>query len=349
MKSKLLSILAIAAVTASVAAVVAFVQPALGGGGRGGRGRGPVAMTPEQQDLLRKNGVRNATVHDPSTIIKCNDTYYVFYTGNDCPSWQSKDLFTWTNGGPALPSTPPWVSEEVPGFRGGGFWAPDIIKVKDKYLLFYSASAFGVNTSTIGSASNPTLDRNDAAYKWTDEGKVVTSHTNDDFNAIDPAAILDTDGKLWLAFGSFWSGIQLIELDLNTGLRLPGTPMTTIAHWDSIEGSYIYKHDGKYYLFVSMGMCCRGANSTYNTRVGRSDNIKGPYVDKNGKAMLDGGGSPFLATVGNLIGPGHAGIIQVGDKYYYSCHYESTGGGGTLSVRPLTWDAQGWPVPGEAE
>ena len=63
--------------------------------------------------------------------------------------------------------------------------------------------------------------------------------------------------------------------------------------------------------------------------------------------MLLGGGSPFLATVGNLIGPGHAGIIQVGDKFFYSCHYESTGGGGTLSVRPLTWSADGWPVPEE--
>jgi arabinan endo-1,5-alpha-L-arabinosidase len=151
-----------------------------------------------------------------------------------------------------------------------------------------------------------------------------------------------------MSFGSFWSGIQLIELDPNTGLRLPNTPMVKLAHWDSIEGPYIYKREGKYYLFVALGMCCRGANSTYNTRIGRADKITGPYLDKEGKDLLLGGGTPFLATTGNLIGPGHAGIIQVGDKYYYSCHYESTGGGGTLSVRPLTWDADGWPVPGEA-
>jgi arabinan endo-1,5-alpha-L-arabinosidase len=125
--------------------------------------------------------------------------------------------------------------------------------------------------------------------------------------------------------------------------------MTNIAHFDSIEGPYIYKHDGKYFLFVSMGMCCRGAASTYNTRVGRADKITGPYRDKEGKEMLLGGGTPFLATEGSLIGPGHAGIIQVGDKYFYSCHYESTGGGGTFAVRPLTWDAQGWPVPMAAE
>src|ERR1041384_4614421 len=75
------------------------------GGGGGGRGRGrggPVNNSPEQLALLRQNGVRNATVHDPSTIIKCGDDYYTFYTGNNCPSWKSKDLFTWTNDGPAF-------------------------------------------------------------------------------------------------------------------------------------------------------------------------------------------------------------------------------------------------------
>jgi arabinan endo-1,5-alpha-L-arabinosidase len=331
----------LALVSASVLAAVAL--------GQGGPGRGP-APTPAQLELRRQNGIRNANVHDPSTIVECNDEYYLFHTGNNCPSYRSKDLVSWTPGGPAFDAPPTWVQQEVPTFRGGGFWAPDVIKVKNKYMLFFSASAFGVNTSTIGVATNPTLDKNDPAYKWTHGGSVVTSRTNDDYNAIDPALLYDDDGRLWMAFGSFWSGIQLIELDPDTGLRLPNTPMTKIAHWDSIEGPYIYKHDGKYYLFVALGMCCRGANSTYNTRVGRADKITGPYLDKDGKDMLLGGGTPFLATTGNLIGPGHAGIIQVGDKYYYSCHYENTGpGGGTLSVRPLTWDADGWPVPGIPE
>jgi arabinan endo-1,5-alpha-L-arabinosidase len=311
--------------------------------------RGSAPATPELQQLRRTNGIRNATVHDPSTIVNCGDQYWLFYTGNNCPSWHSPDLKNWTAGPAALSATPAWVTREVPAFRGSNFWAPDVIKVKDKFLLFFSASAFGVNTSTIGVASNPTLDRTDPNYKWTDGGKVVTSHANDDFNAIDPAALLDTDGRLYLAFGSFWSGIQLIELDPDKGTRLPNTPMTNIAHFDSIEGAYLYKHDGQYFLFASLGMCCRGSASTYNTRLGRAAKITGPYLDKDGKDMLLGGGSPFLATDGALIGPGHAGIIQVADQYYYSCHYESTGGGGTLAVRPLSWDAQGWPVPAPAD
>lgn len=333
-------LLLITLLTASLLATIALAQ-------RGGAPSTPA--TPEQLQLRKDNGIRNARVHDPSTIVQCGDWYYTFYTGGNCPSWKSKDLLTWTNDGPAFESPPEWVPNEVPGFGGAGFWAPDVIKVKDKYLLYFSASAFGVNTSTIGVATNPTLDKSSPDYHWTQQGKVITSRTNDDFNAIDPAVIYDDDGKLWLAFGSFWSGIQLIECDPATGLRLPNTPLYKIAHWDSIEGAYIYKHDGKYFLFVSQGMCCRGANSTYNTRVGRADKITGPYTDKEGADMLLGGGSPFLATIGNLIGPGHAGIIKIGDKYWYSCHYESTGGGGTLSTRPLSWDAQGWPVPEKAD
>ena len=310
----------------------------------------PAARGGDAQELYRRMGIRNATVHDPSTIVKDKDTYWVFFTGGNVPAYSSKDLINWTRAGPTLPGTANWIRQEVPTFGGNGFWAPDIIRVNDKFLLFYAASAFGLNTSTIGVATSPTLDRTDPAYKWTDGGKVVTSHQDDDFNCIDPAALLDTDGRLWLTFGSFWSGIKLIELDPKTGLRIsPDSPMYSLAHWDSIEASYLYKHDNYYYLFVDLGMCCRGANSTYNMRLGRSTKVTGPYVDKEGKDMLLGGGTPFMQSVGPLIGPGHAGIIQVGDKYFLSCHYENTGGNGTLGIRPLTWSADGWPVLGDAQ
>ncbi|GEL96778.1 hypothetical protein [Cellulomonas terrae] len=32
------------------------------------------------------------------------------------------------------------------------------------------------------------------------------------YNAIDPGGITDADGTPWMAFGSFWGGIQLVEL-----------------------------------------------------------------------------------------------------------------------------------------
>jgi arabinan endo-1,5-alpha-L-arabinosidase len=354
----------------------------------------PEFATPEAAlNSLYKLGNRDATIHDPSTIVKCGDEYWVFYTGNR--SYRSKDLLNWSNG-PAVLSAPlPWFGDAVPGFRGTSFWAPDCLKIGDKYFLYYSISAFGKNTSAIGLVTNPTLDPADPHYAWTDQGMVIKSVATDDFNTIDPAITLDFDGNPWLSFGSFWTGIKLIALDKKTGLRLPNTPIYSIAqnqghatatnegaltdpiNKSQIEASYIYPHDKYYYLFVAWGLCCHGLSNTYNIRVGRSEKITGPYLDKDGKDMLHDGGTLFLGDSGPLldasklptgrggrggrggaippqvhamVGPGHAGILPDGDKFWFSHHYyEATSANGPsfLAIRPLTWDKSGWPVLGE--
>jgi arabinan endo-1,5-alpha-L-arabinosidase len=127
--------------------------------------------------------------------------------------------------------------------------------------------------------------------------------------------------------------------------------MYNLAHWDAIEASYLYHHDQYYYLFASFGMCCRGVNSTYNTRVGRADKITGPYLDKNGKDMLLGGGTLLAATDGPMVGPGQAGIFEENGASWFSCHfYNATANGASqLSIRPLTWSEDGWPVLGKLD
>jgi len=307
----------------------------------------PSTATPEQQEELKRLGSRGALVHDPSTIVKCKDEFWVYCTGRGTPSYHSKDLINWTPG-PLVFTTPPsWVASTVPANRGGiDFWAPDIAFVNGRYLLYYSASTFGKNTSGIGLATNVTLDSSDPKYKWEDMGVVVSSRATDDYNTIDPAIFKDGN-KLWLAFGSFWSGIKMIELDPKTGKRIaPDSPMYSLAHYESIEAAFLTRHKGWYYLFVNWGLCCRGVNSTYNIRVGRSRKPTGPYLDKEGKDMLSGGGTPFLASEGVAIGPGHAGIVNHQRKDWVSFHfYDATRRGmGTLGIRPLKWDRDGWPV-----
>jgi arabinan endo-1,5-alpha-L-arabinosidase len=125
-------------------------------------------------------------------------------------------------------------------------------------------------------------------------------------------------------------------------------PISLLAHSDSIEAPYIYNYGGYYYLFVNWGFCCRGVRSTYSIRVGRSRSITGPYVDKAGVGLRQGGGTPFMDADGLFIGPGHTGILTVGKQDYVSCHfYDATQNGASfLSLRPLTWAADGWPVAG---
>ena len=106
-------------------------------------------------------GSRGVHVHDPSTIVKCKDQFWVFYTGRGIPSFHSQDLLTW-DPGPCLFTNPPsWIRDVLPAHRGTYFWAPDVIQNGARYLLYYSVSTFGKNTSAIGLATNPTLDPSD--------------------------------------------------------------------------------------------------------------------------------------------------------------------------------------------
>jgi arabinan endo-1,5-alpha-L-arabinosidase len=288
---------------------------------------------------------RDRPVHDPSTIVKHNGEYWVFATGRGVASLRSKDLVTWEPGPAVFAEVPKWVTAAVPGNRGH-FWAPDVIRHGGRYLLYYSVSTFGKNTSAIALASNPTLDPADRDYKWTDHGVVVRTGPKDNYNAIDPCVVPGPGDALWLAFGSFWSGIKLVQLDPKTGLRLaPDAPVHALAHKEQIEAVALYRHGGYFYQFVNWGWCCRGVKSTYEIRVGRSRDITGPYRDKDGVDLRKGGGSPVLGTEGRFIGPGHPGVFRDGDRYLLSYHFYDgdRGGRSRLAVRPLEWGEDGWP------
>ena len=297
---------------------------------------------------LEQSASRGITTRDPSSIIKCKDEYWVFYTGRGVPSYHSKDLVTWQKGPAVFNTAPQWIADIVPENRHMSYWAPDISKLGDHYLLYYAVSSMGKITSAIGLASNPTLDPNDPAYHWTDQGFVVRTQQGDDYNAIDPAIFHDCDGSLWLTFGSYWTGIKLIQLDPQTGKRIaPDSKVFSLAYNDSIEASYLCKHDDDYYLFVNWGSCCQGTNSSYNIRIGRSKTITGPYLDKVGSDMLKAGGSEFLPTTnGPLFGPGHAGTLQAEGKDWFTSDFEGDmrmHGKATLAIMTLRWNADGWP------
>lgn len=284
--------------------------------------------------------------HDPSTIVKCKDEYWLFATGRGIASRRSEDLVHWRSGPRVFSDRPAWTAKAVPGNRGR-YWAPDVIRLGNRYLLYYSVSTWGVNTSAIGLATNETLDPEDPGFHWTDRGIVIQTSESDDFNAIDPAVMQGPKGRLWLAIGSFWTGIKLTELDPASGKRIvPDSPVHSLAYHESIEAPMIHHRQGHYYLFVNWGLCARGVNSTYNIRVGRSAHITGPYRDKDGVNMLHDGGSLLLGTERKFIGPGHAGILSEGGRDWLSYHYYdgTRRGAPTLAIRRLHWDAQGWPV-----
>ncbi len=219
------------------------------------------------------------------------------------------------------------------------FWAPDLSYVNGEYRLYYAASSFGTNDSVIGLATTRSLDR----PVWTDRGMVLRTHNGDAVNAIDPDVSRDRAGGLWLSYGSFWDGIRMRRLDPGTGL-LSATDTTehrlASRGGGAIEGPSITYHDGWYYLFVSFDFCCRGVNSDYRTMVGRSRAITGPYADRDGKPLLEGGGTQVLAGYNGFAGPGGGDVY--GDLYVHHYYDAADDGKPKGSVRRIDW-AGGWP------
>lgn len=298
------------------------------------------------------------SVHDP-VVIQEGDTFYLFCTGNGIAVWSSPDLKQWRREDPVFSQAPAWAKEINERFRNH-IWAPDITFRDGQYYLYYSVSAFGKNTSAIGLAVNKTLDKNSPNFNWEDKGIVVRSIPGRDlWNAIDPAIAYDASDRPWMSFGSFWEGIKLVRLE--EGLAKTGSGPSdwyTIAKRErnanvddrsagnaAIEAPFIFKKNGQYYLFVSFDYCCRGANSTYKVVVGRSEQIEGPYLDRDGKSMLEGGGTLVVAGNERWQGVGHNSVYNFQGTDIMLMHgYDGQDEGRSkLLVRQVQWDEGGWP------
>lgn len=285
----------------------------------GSSGEGNISYAPESSDPLATYTLTGNTqpVHDPS-IIRQGSTYYAFTTdviglpaGNDLPIRCSEDKVNWTACGSIFPGTmPAWVVAKVPGIIG--LWAPDISYFNGLYHVYYAGSTLGSQQSVIGLATNTTLNSSDPAYKWVDQGEVLESNPGDDFNAIDPNIFVDTNGSVWMTYGSYWSGIKQRQIDPLTGMLLasnstrynlatrPGVPN------DPIEGASLVHHGNYYYLFVSIDYCCNQnvATDNYKEAVGRATSPNGPFADDMGTAMMNGGGTVLLQSDANWSGTG---------------------------------------------
>lgn len=309
--------------------------------------------------------------HDP-VAIQCDGTWYLFCTGFGIHIFTSEDQESWTFAGQVFDTPPQWALNTVPGYRGHT-WAPDIYYHEGSYYLYYSCSSFGKNDSAIGVAVNKTLNPASPEYKWEDRGCVVRSvGGRDNWNAIDPNLFVDEDGKGWLSFGSFWDGLKLVQLDSTlTRLAEPqvwyplcsrpeGTAEDTSLTDEAIkadprgkafdpgngavEAPFIVKRGEYYYLFASYDLCCRGSKSTYKVVCGRARKVTGPYVDKKGKRLLDGGGTVVVAGNGQYPGVGHCAVVPApdGDKLYFHGYDKKHRYNAHLLVRSLDWTG-GWP------
>jgi arabinan endo-1,5-alpha-L-arabinosidase len=321
----------------------------------------------QAQVPAKNEPITDVPVHDP-VMIRQGNTCYIFATGRGIAVWSSPDRVHWTQEKPVFAAPPAWAVEAVPGFKGH-IWAPDISYFDGLYYLYYSVSAFGKNTSCIGVATNKTLDPGAPEFKWEDHGKVIQSIPRvTNWNAIDPNLITDDAGTPWLVFGSFWDGLKLVKLTpdrLGVAESLDSLPTiasrkpdpnspnppapegnSAEAGGNAIEAPFIFKHDGRYYLFASIDYCCRGAKSNYKMIVGRAAAIAGPYVDRAGLPLAHGGGTILLAGDAKWYGVGHCAVCNFDGVDWLIFHgYDASDehARAKLRIEKLRWTDDGWP------
>ena len=287
------------------------------------------------------NPVIDNNAPDPTVIRAKDGTFYAYSTmqrGN-VPIYKSTDMVNWEFIGGAF------RQGEVPKFvPKANIWAPDINLIEGKYVLYFSMSTWGgeweagIGRAVADSPEGP----------FTDAKLLFQSKEIGVQNSIDPV-VYQEDGRKWLIWGSF-RGIYLTELT-DDGLELIDPSNLMRIAGTAYEGSYILKRKGYYYLFASIGSCCNGVNSTYETVVGRSKSLFGPYVDKQGRKMLENHHEILLTGSDVVKGPGHDSQIITDDKgqdwiYYHGYDMKSIKAGRKMFLERVRW-VDGWPVLGD--
>ncbi len=255
---------------------------------------------------LEKPSRREAA--DP-TIMWFKDRYFLFASKSG-GYWHSKDLLKWEF----------IQTDEIPTEE----YAPTVVAIED--TVFFLASSN--EKSTIYKSADP------MSGKWTVAKEEL------EMPVWDPAFLLDDDNKLYLYWGcSNENPLYGVELDYKNdftfigepkalkypnpeefGWEVPGDYNTIVGQSPWIEGAWVNKHDGRYYLQYS------GPGTEYKSyadAVYVSDNPLGPFEPQKhnpfaykpeGFAAGAGHGSTFEDRYGNYW---HIGTITISQKHMF--------------------------------
>lgn len=296
---------------------------------------------PEAVRTSYTNPISTQSLPDP-TVIRGEDGIFYLYATEDIrnmPVMASKNLIDWVQAGIVFrDNTRP--NDVV----GASFWAPDITKQGDKYVLYYSIAPadlgnnwqWGIGTLTSDSPMGP----------WSNTGKLFLSGEIGVRCSIDPFYFEDGDKK-YMVWGSYF-GLWAVEL-AEDGLSVkPGAKKTRLVGTDGygIEGAMVHFKDGYYYFFASEGGS--GYDNDYKIGVVRSKNFLGPYENKAGQSAIGNGLTMILKSNEGFQSPGHCSGIITDDKgndwlLYHSYVKEESDNGRRLMLDKITWEADGWP------
>lgn len=270
------------------------------------------------------NPVLDRNFPDPAVLRAADGLYYAYATQGGDPDEEggvmrniqlarSSDLVRWEPIGDALPKKPKWASNTQ------DFWAPHVTYADGSYFMYYSAkpdAALADETQglclAVATAAQP-------QGPFTDIGRPLLC--GEGFVNIDPMAFDDpATGKRLLYWGSGFEPIKVQELAEDRVSFAPGsTPVPLVAvdatddpanYQRLVEGAWVIRREGWYYLFYSGDNCC-GPNAHYALMVARSRVATGPFetlAEATGAAS-----SVILAADTRWNAPGHNAVIQTAD------------------------------------
>lgn len=289
---------------------------------------------------VAKNPIRLVDTPDPG-VVRHDGKWYVYYTfANRNGKYgivESTDLKTWTPAGTIFtPETlPAWAS------KSSNWWAPEVHKIGNQFVAYYTARADADNRFAIGAAvaDSPT-------GPFRDKGAPIKATHG--VGLIDVTMFLDpVSQKRFLIWKEDRNDFKppeptplLMQEMTSDGLALRGEPREILRNdqeWegDLIEAPSLLHRDGWYYLLYSANGF---AGDAYAVGVARSRDIWGPYEKKT---------RPILSHDKDFSGPGHQYVIQdekgTWHLFYHARLKESGHRSRFLMHDVMTFDDDGWP------
>lgn len=291
------------------------------------------------------NGQRPATYSNPvvpfdypdPTVVRVGTEFWAAATGGVWapifPIARSRDLVNWTIEGAVFDRPPDWAARD--------FWAPELVRHRDRYLVYYTARKRGgplcVAVASAGAPAGP----------YTDHGPLVCQEVG----SIDASVAEDEHGDLYLLWKEdgnsrglptpIWA--QRLERD---GITLAGKPVELLRNdepWEGhvVEGQYVMRRGGWFYMFYSGNACC-GRDCDYALGVARASSLLGPW-EKNPA-------NPILRPNAAWRCPGHGTLVDDGagrDYLLYHAYRNAPDApyvGRVALLDRVEWLPNGWPA-----